>query len=64
MSRTDETRVATIFAVEVLHPLNGWTRLEGRYRTKACARSWYSFIKKAWHGCRVRTVEIKAEKRA
>lgn len=48
-----------MFAIEVLHPLNGWTRLQGRYSTKARAREWYRFIRGAWLGCRLRTVEIK-----
>lgn len=46
----------TVFAVEVKHPLKGWIRLQSRYRTKALAREWYSFIKAVWHGLPLRTV--------
>lgn len=47
-----------MYAIEVLHPAKGWTRLAARYRTKAVARTWYRFIKRAWHGLPLRTVEI------
>ena len=48
----------TMYAIEVLHPVKGWTRLGGRYRTKAIARTWYPFIKGAWHRLPLRTVKI------
>lgn len=47
-----------MFAIEVQHPINGWTRLAGRYKSKAAARSWYPFIKGAWHQLPLRTVSI------
>ena len=48
------------YAIEVDHPLRGWTRLEGRYRTKVIARGWYKFIRGVWHGLPLRTVEVQA----
>lgn len=48
-----------MYAIEVLHPLKGWTRLGGRYKTKAVARTWHRFIKGAWHQLPLRTVEIE-----
>lgn len=47
-----------MFAIEVFHPFNGWTRLGGRYETKAIARTWYRFISGAWHGLPLRTVKV------
>lgn len=52
------TETAVRFAIEVQHPLRGWIRLGGRYSSKAVARTWYPFIKGAWHGLPVRTVKV------
>jgi hypothetical protein len=46
------------YAVEVEHPLKGWVRLQTRYSTKTAARSWYKFIRAAWHGLPLRTVKV------
>ncbi len=47
------------YAIEVEHPIKGWVRLQSRYATKKSARGWYTFVKAAWHGLPLRTVEVK-----
>lgn len=49
-----------MYAIEIDHPLKGWTRLAGRWSTYKNARSWLPFVRAAWHGMegRVRKVEV------
>lgn len=46
-----------MFAIEVLTH-KGWVRMATRYRDKACAKSWVSFVKKFWHASRGRVVAV------
>lgn len=47
------------FAIEV-ETHRGWVRMQSRYKTKECARSWLSFVKKAWHSRRARVITLPA----
>ena len=49
-----------MYAIEVDHPLKGWTRLQARYANKKLARGWMSFVKKAWRGLPLRIVKVDA----
>jgi len=49
-----------VFAIEVDHPLQGWTRLQGRYSTRQNAKGWLSFVRAAWHRLPLRIVRVNA----
>jgi len=38
-----------VFFIMVRRPDGGWRRVGPRYRDRAVARSWVSFVGKAWH---------------
>ena len=50
-----------MYAIEVEHPIHGWTRLKARYGSRRQARSWFKFVRAAWHGAALRVVEVKTQ---
>ena len=44
----------------VLAP-SGWVATKARYTSKENAKSWSSFVKKAWHGLPIKLIEITQE---
>lgn len=46
------------YAIEIEHPVKGWTRLRARYLSRKGAQSWVSFVKAAWGGLPHRIVPV------
>lgn len=46
-----------VYVIHVDHPVMGWIPVGHSYRDKAVAKSWLSFVRKAWY-CRAKVVHF------
>lgn len=55
-----ETVPREVWAIEVFDGVH-WRRMQARYSSRACARSWLSFVKLAWFARHARTVCVRVD---
>ena len=48
----------TLYVIEIEIGNNVWKRVGRYYRKRETARSWVTFVKKAWHVYRARVVKV------
>lgn len=53
-AHTLDQLVGRFYFTMVLHPFNGWIRVGKPYATRAIAKSWIPFVRKAWRGCKAK----------
>jgi hypothetical protein len=44
----------TVYFTMILHPASGWTRIGNAYPSKAAAKDWVPFVRRAWRGLRTK----------
>lgn len=55
MSMSTEKR--RVYFTMVLHPARGWIRVGNAYASQESAKSWLSFVRGSWRGCRARVAQ-------